>query len=370
MKSILDISNVVYGGYYGSPNRRISGFPVGGLRKVLGILNANLQQSEFILCFDGNNIVKKELLPTYKAGRVPNYAVFAQLDLLKEILTDCDIPFYYSPELEADDYICSVVSFLARANDPDRVIIYSDDRDISCCVSDSVQVRNVTSNGICIDRNNFEDRVVRGEQIPYNTVLLHKMVYGDKSDNYPGLEIPGLRFDILAQSMLSAMQPYLESGQLPDAAFMDLDIINIIIDSLPESFTAEMKERIKFQAQIVFPKLVDVTLHGFDAFISDLQQASEPIYRVEKRHINVFGFDDFNRSKFDFYCTMFGLNKCHADRYSSKYAEMADTFKDKLKLLSKDLVDGVIAVERYNNRNLAQRSSVSGSTVQSMTLPL
>lgn len=367
MKSILDISNVVYGGYYGSPGRRLAGFPIGGIRKVLGLLNANLQQSEFVLCFDGDSISKKELLPTYKAGRVPNYAVFAQLDLLKEILTDCGMPFYYSSELEADDYICSVINFLARVNDPDRVIIYSDDRDIACCVSDTVQIRNVTSNGICIDRNNFEERVVRGEQIPYNTILLHKMVYGDKSDNYPGLDIPGLRFDILAQSMLTEMKPFLDSGQLPDAAFMDLDVINVIIDSLPESFTVEMKERIKMQAQIVFPRLVDITLHGFDAFISDLQESAEPIYRVEKRHINVFGFDDFNRQKFDFYCSIMGLNKCHADRYRSTYAEMADAFKEKLKLRSLDLVDGVLAVERYNNRPVAHSN---GSSVQSMTLPL
>lgn len=367
MKSLLDISNIVYGGYYGSPDRRISGFPIGGIRKVLGILNANLKQSEFVLCFDGGNTIKKELLPSYKAGRVPNYSVFAQIDLLKEILTDCDIPFYWSPEFEADDYICSFVNLLATVKDPDSVVIYSDDRDLSCCVSSSVKMKNVTSNGICIDRENFEDRVVSGEKIPYNTILVHKMIYGDKSDNYSGLEIPGLRFDTLAQALLSEMQPYLESGQLPEAAFMDLEIMNIIIDSLPASFTSEMKEQIKAQARIVFPQLTDVTANGLDAFLSDVCNSSEPIYQVEKRHLKVFGFEDFNRSKFDFYCNVFGLNRCHADRYSSKYFDTVDAFKQKLALRAKDLSSGVMAVERYQSRKVERTVS---NTVQNMALPL
>lgn len=367
MKSILDVSNIVYGGYYGSPNWRISGFPLGGVRKIMGILNANLKQSEFALCFDGGSTIKKELLPTYKAGRVPNYSVIAQIDLLKEILLDCDIPFYWDPSLEADDYICSLVKFLSVIKDPDDVNIYSDDRDISCCVSDSVRVRNVTSNGICIDRQNYEERVVSGERIPYNTILVHKMMYGDKSDNYGGLEIPGLRFDTLAQALLLGLQPYLESGQLPDASYMDLEVMEIIIDSLPDSFSDGMKEKIKAQAKIVFPQLVDVTSDGLDVFYQDCASSGDPLYQVEKRHTKFFGFDDFNRQKFDFYCSMLNLNRCHVDRYSTKYADTADAFKAKLSMRSKELASGVMAVERMRSKKTVHTST---SAVQNMALPL
>lgn len=368
MKSILDVSNIIHGGYYGSPNYRISGFPLGGIRKIMGILNANLAASEFALCFDGGETIKKELLPTYKAGRVPNYAVAAQIDLLKEILLDCDIPFYWDSKLEADDYACSLVKFLSLVGDPDNVLIYSDDRDLSCCVSAKVSMQNVTSNGIRIDRNNYEERVVSGERIPYNTILVHKMMYGDRSDNYSGLNVPGLRFDMLAQLLVVELQPYLESGQLPETAYMDLEVMEVIIDSLPDSFSSEMKDKIKAQAKIVFPQLVDVTREGLDSFYRDLSTSGQPIYQVEKRHTNFFGFSDFNRRKFDFYCNMLNLNRCHMDRYSMAHAEDAEAFKSKLALRAKELASGVLAVER--SRSKAQTMHSSSTVVQNMTLPL
>lgn len=367
MKNILDVSNIVYGGYHGSPNWRISGFPVGGVRKLLGILNANIRQTETIICFDGGNSIKKELLPRYKAGRVPNYAVLAQIDLLKEILMDCDIPFYWDAKYEADDFICSVVHFLSIIRDTDKICIYSDDRDMACCVSDSVQVKNVTSNGICITRQNYENRVISGETVPFNTILIHKMVFGDKSDNYLGLTIPGLRFDTLAQTLLDQLQPFLDSGELPSSAFMDIDVMNVIIDQLPDSFTKEMKDKIKSQARIVFPQLIDITENGIEAFYSDLASSQEPMYQVEKRHIKTFGFGDYNRAKFDYYCNMFGLNKCRPERYSSKYENEAEEFKAKLRMRSKELANGVMAVERYHSRKAVQPS---GETVENMRLPL
>lgn len=367
MKSILDVSNIVHGGHCGTPDWRISGFPMGGIRKLMGILNANLKQSEFIICFDGGSVLKKELLPTYKAGRVPNYSVIAQIDLLKEILLDCEIPFYWREDCEADDFICSTVHFLSQVHDPDDVLIYSDDRDMACCVTSQVKIRNATSNGICIDRNNYEDRVVRGERIPYNTILVHKMMYGDRSDNYPGLQIPGLRFEFLARTLLEEMQPFLDNGVFPESAFMDISIMNAIIDSLPESFTAEMKEQIKTQARLVFPVLVDVTNHGVDAFYQDLESSSETIYQVEKRHIKSFGFTDFNRSKFDYYCNMLSLNRCHPGRASSRYEEEAARFKSMLKMRAKDLSSGVMAVERYQRRKVVPAAS---DPVQNMQLPL
>lgn len=367
MKNILDVSNIVYGGYYGSPNWRVAGFPVGGVRKLLGILNANIRQSEFIICFDGGGSIKKELLPRYKAGRVPNYAVMAQIDLLREILLDCDIPFYWDVKYEADDYICSVVHFLSMVKDTDNVVIYSDDRDMACCVSPSVQIKNVTSQGICINRQNYEDRVVSGERIPYNTILVHKMMFGDRSDNYPGLSIPGLRFDTLSQSLLDQMQPFLDSGAFPDSAFMDLDIMNVIIDQLPGSFTQEMKDEIKRQARIVFPQLIDVTENGLQAFYDDLATANEPMYQVEKRHIKTFGLGDYNRQKLDYYCNMFGLNRCRPERYTDKYASEAEEFKAKLRMRSKELANGVMAVERYQSRKKVQ---AQGPAVQNMQLPL
>lgn len=368
MKTILDVSGIVYGGYYGSPDRRISGFPVGGLRKLLGIINSGIESSEFILCFDGGAEMKKELAPQYKAGRVPNYAVAAQIDLLKEILLDCDIPFCYKDGYEADDLICSHIHLFTQIGDPDPIVIYTDDRDLACCVGDNVKIKNVTSNGICINRQNYESRVVAGEHVPYNTILIHKMVYGDKSDNYKGIHATGVRFIDLATELSNKLQPYIAEGKLPSTSFMDLDVMNVILDEFTSIPSEEVKQALKIQAKLVFPQLIDVTNFGVDSFISDLSQCRKPLYRIEQKHLKVFGLSVYNKKKFDMYCNLLGLNRCRQDRYGDKHADEVEAFKAKLNLRAKELSTGVIAVERYNHGRVAQGQTVS--TVENMALPI
>ena len=367
MRAILDVSNIVYGGYYGSPNYRIAGFPCGGIRKLLGIINSEISYNDFIICFDGGKTIKKELLPRYKAGRVPNYSVLAQLDLLREILDDCDIPYYWDEQYEADDFIWSAVHFLATVNDHDDVWVYSDDRDLACCISDRVQVKNVTTNGTSIDRRSYETRVVRGEHIPYNTILLYKMLFGDSSDNYNGVTIPGLRFDMLAQLMTENVQPFIDEQKLPASAYMMLEVFEIILDMLPENFDAGMRQQLRDQAKIVFPQLIDITEKGMESFYSDVASSNEPLYRVERRHIKTFGEGDFNRKKFDYYCTLFNLNRCRPERYSRQFTEEAEQFKNTLSMRAKDLASGVMAVERYHSRKSVHADA---EVIRNMELPI
>lgn len=367
MKSILDVSNIVYGGYYGSPSYRMHGFPVGGIRKLLGIINAEIRNSEFALAFDGGATIKKELLPQYKAGRVPNYAVMAQLDLLRDILLDCNIPFYHELTWEGDDIICALVDTLAIVRDPDNIVIYSDDRDMACCVSDTVSIRNVTINGIRITRSNYEERVVSGERIPFNTILLHKMIYGDRSDNYPGLKIPGLRFDELALAYTNIVEDMIQNGTLLSTAYMDYDVCTAIIDSLDSNIGNDVKQRLKEQARIVFPQMVDLTSHGMPALFADIEKNTDPLFKVVKRHLKIFGYGDFDRNKFDFYCGAFGLNRCRPDRYNSSYIEMSDKLNATLATLAKDLASGALAVEKYQKRKVVQPRSAS---IDNMQLPI
>lgn len=367
MREILDVSNIVYGGHYGSPNFRIAGFPCGGVRKLLGIINADIRQSDFIICFDGGSTIKKELLPRYKAGRIPNYSVMAQLDLLREILLDCEIPYYWDEKYEADDFICSSVDFLTRVKDPDDIAIYSDDKDMACCISDKVRIRNVTTNGSSLDRKNFEEQVIKGTVVPYNTVLVHKMIFGDSSDNYLGLNIPGLRFDTLANFTVDAVTPYIERGQFPETAYMNVAVMEAIIDMLPESITDSAKQQLKAQARIVFPQLVDITSNGIQAFLEDVASAGEPMYKVERRHIKTFGQGSFNQKRFDYYCSIFGLNRCRPERISARFGEEAEDFKNTLKMRAKDLSSGVMAVERYQKKRAVKAEP---TTLQNMQLPL
>ena len=368
MKTIIDVSNVVYGGHYGSIDKRVAGFPVGGIRKLLGIINAGINQTDYILCFDGAPTKKKELFPEYKAGRVPNYSVMAQIDLLQEILQDCNIPFYLVEDKEADDVICSVIYDLAILGDPDRIVVYSDDRDLACCVGEKCTLKNTTSNGKTIDKNSFEDRVVQGERVPYNTILLHKIVNGDKSDNYPGVNVHGLRFEELAYAYLGVMSPYLSNGSFPEAAFLDVSIFNAVMDELSDRYDEPTREAIKKHAELVYPQLFDVTAGGVDKVFADMQERGLPLFKVEKDHFKVFGQGDFNRQKFDMYCSVLGLNRCRVDRYGDRFSEDVEEFKAKLKLRSKELASGVSAVERY--RKVTQAAVEPPTVITNMELPI
>lgn len=367
MKTILDVSNIVYGGHYGSSDYRIQGFPLGGVRKLLGLINAQMKSSELYLCFDGGSVLKKELLPTYKAGRVPNYSVLAQIDLLKEILEDCNIPFYWHPDYEADDYIFSLVQFFDSIGDREDIVIYSDDRDISCCVSEHVSIKNVTSQGICIDKRNFEVRAVEGERIPFNTVLIWKMMFGDKSDNYKGLYVPGLDFNTFANAFINTVEPYLADGSLPESSFANLDIMEIVIDSLPESITPDMKHALKEQAMLVFPQRVNVTAKGIRAFIEDATTSGDPLFVVERRHLKSFGLNSINHTAFMEYCNLLKLNRCYPDRYTDTESPRISEFKTKLRLRAKELSSGAMAVERYQSKRIVRASE---PILENMKLPL
>lgn len=365
MKTILDVSSVVYGGHYGAQDRRISGFPIGGLRKLFGIINASLANSDFVLCFDGGVSDKVQLDPEYKAGRVPNYSVYAQLDLAQEMLQDCGIPFYIKQGIEADEWVCSVVSQLSKVGDPDPITIYSDDQDLACCVSSQVQIHNVTENGKCLTRDNYESRLSGSRPILYNTILLYKMIHGDKSDNYKSLKLPGVRYEDMAYNLTQMMAPYLANGSLPESAYMDIEVTKVLIDSMSDSLSKESRDILLKRAELVFPRLVDVTTSGVDTFMCDLQTSGDPIYTVEGRHMKIFGIGDVNSAKFNMYCNVLGLNRCRPDRLFS-YQEMAESFRARLHLLAKDLADGTFAVEKFSKR----KAQISHRTViENMQLP-
>lgn len=365
MKSVIDVSSVIYGGHNGN-DRRIRGFPVGGIRKLFGIINAGLSQFDFALCFDGGEILKKELLPTYKAGRVPDYSVLAQIDLAKELLTECEIPFYHDPKYEADDFVFSICSELLMLGDEEDIVIYSDDRDLSCCVTDQISIRNVTSNGICITRSNYQDRVVSGRTIPYNTILLWKLFHGDASDNYKALKIPGLTFENVAHFFVSQIEPLISPTGFTPLAFAEYYIFEILSKEYASLISEEEMQRFLAQARIAYPYKIPVSDTDIEGYRADVQQGSL-LYVAERKHMKFFGTGNFNRSKFDFYCTLLGLNKTKPSRSVDLDSPKAQEFFNLLSLRAKELSSGVMAVERYKKRQEVRPTS---DAIANMELPI
>ena len=365
MKLILDCSNIVHGGYHGTPNYRISGFPMGGIRKLLGIINAEGMHKDIALCFDGGKTIKKELHPTYKAGRVPNYAVIAQLDLLQDICRDCGIPFYKSEGYEADDYIVSLVQFLRNTGSAEDIEIISDDRDLACCVDRRTSIKNATSQGISINYDSYEERVVKGERIPYNMILLYKMFYGDRSDHYYGVSIPGLRFDLMAQFYFDMITPLIENGTFPANPFTNIAVMKGVIDNMPD-LSEQDRAKLKKQAELVFPRQVDVLTAPLEGFVKMLQEGS-PRYLVDRAHLKFFSYTSIDSKKFDMYCSAMHLNKCKVQRQFHGLDSELASFKELLSIKAKDLSNGVLAVEHHRSKRALP---ISSKEIEDLPLPL
>lgn len=363
-KTIIDVSSVIYGGHNGA-DRRIKGFPIGGIRKLFGIINAGLSSSDFALCFDGGEIIKKELLPTYKAGRVPDYSVIAQIDLLKELLTDCDIDFYQDKQYEADDFVYSLCKELELLGDDEAVTIFSDDRDLSCCVTDNISIRNVTTNGICINVANFQDRVVSGRTIPYNTILLWKVFHGDASDNYKALRLPGVTFESFAHTFVSNVEPLIKPDGFTQLAYADYNVFQAVAELFQEILSAQDMKRLLDQGRIAYPYLVPVSDIDIEQYRKEYDGAN-PLYILERKHTKFFGNGSFNRRKFDFYCTMMDLNQTKPARSVDRDSEEARRFYNLLELRAKELASGALAVAHYRKR---QHVHAREETLANMALP-
>ena len=365
MKTLIDVSSVIYAGHNGA-DRRIRGFPIGGIRKLLGIINAGLSQSDFALCFDGGDILKKEMLPTYKAGRVPDYSVMAQIDLLKELLTTCEIPFYCEPKYEADDLVYSVCDELTSLGDPENIVIYTDDRDISCCVTDQISIRNVSTNGACITRQTYQDRVVRGRTVPYNSILLWKIFHGDASDNYKALHIAGLTCESFTHTFLSMLEPLIGPEGFNELAYANYEVFSLVANEFATVISSEDMEKLKAQGRIAFPYRVPVSDCEFSEYVAEAQKG-DPLYILERTHMKLFGVGSFNRKKFDFYCSLLGLNQTKYNKFVDKDSAEDQEFYHLLELRSKELSSGVLAVERYRSKRAVNPEA---PTLQNMDLPV
>ncbi len=303
--TILDVHSAVYGAHKGNPIFKC-GFPIAGIAKVFGILNGSISREDFALCFDGDDIIKKELYPEYKANRIPDYSVYAQIDFLKELLDLCNIPYFYSKKQEADDYIftlCHDLSFLSKGEE--KITVMSDDRDMACCVTENISLRNITTNGKSITKDNFSARAVSEKAILFNTILLYKLFYGDKSDHYTGIKISGLSYDVLASIVVDTLQPLIDSGEFCEIQYSDFEVFCIIVDSI--DFISESdKEALKHHARLVFPYRVPLGSLSLQDYYKE--SLTSPMYKVHRK-MGIAGSNEIYSSTFFDICNTLGVSR-------------------------------------------------------------
>lgn len=360
---IFDVSNIIYGGHLGR-DYRVKGFPVGGIRKMIGLVNESNGRDDMIFAFDSGTVAKKELLPTYKSGRVPDYSVWAQLDFLREVFDDCKIPYYIMEGFEADDIITSVCALLEDCAYNEQTFVYSDDRDMACCVSDTVSIRNVTSQGITINKQNYAERVVSGERIEYNTLLCHKIVHGDRSDAYGALKVNGVSYNMLANALVEQAAPLIAEGKLSNSAYYNYDVFLALLDDFKGTLTEAEFKLIAERARIVFPFRVPV-VDNMDEFVSDYLADARRYPAVEK-HLKVSTNLNIDQRMLNTYCTALGLNKIHRDRAVLDGDEKLQKIYDRLGVLAKSLSSGELASERYAKA----RTANSSLALQNLDIPV
>ncbi len=368
MKSIIDVSSVVYAGHAGRPDMQFQGFPIGGLNKILRLIYSELFNGSVALCFDGGNILKKELLPTYKAERIPDYSVMAQIDVLKEILTGCNIPFYFDPKYEADDFVYSVVNQCTCLGDKSEIRVYSDDRDISCCVKPNCSVYPVSSHGTIINMSNYSEHVVRDRSIPYNSILLWKIFHGDASDKYKGITIPGVNFDTFAHDYIAEVSPFIENGSFPDTYYAEYEVLEAFVSSYNGLSSEGAKKTFLEQGRIVFPYKLETLTSSMDDVVADLQKGMT-VLQAEQKHMKFFDSSSIDGARFEFVTSMLNhrgkLMRRH-HKYNEDDAE-GDEVRKFFSLRAKDLSSGVFAAERYKNRQAIMPQT---EVLKNMDLPI
>ena len=174
------------------------------------------RKAYFTKWFEENGITKG-----YKDGRksLPTSTMQA-VDQIVSIMREAKIPVCIGDNYEADDLIFATVCKCKKEFPNMPIDIVTNDADILPLVDEHVSVflksqkfssavdpEILKKHYIQITPENFEEEVVqRGEykkfRMPYNTVLLHKLLRGDKSDCIPACKgFPPKKYNEMIEKM-------------------------------------------------------------------------------------------------------------------------------------------------------------------------
>ena len=174
--------------------------PTGGIAMALNPIYEIITSDEdkddiLVFCIDDTPTIKRRMYKElfndetgYKGTRAAkNLDVTIQREAIKDILSLVSPNVFFMEGYEADDIIATLVWKYSRSFD--KVIVHTVDKDLFCLVSDNVEIAPVGSRGNHVTKNNFSSIVTdkRKKPMPYNTILLDKLIHGDPSDNIPGI---------------------------------------------------------------------------------------------------------------------------------------------------------------------------------------
>ncbi len=198
---LIDGKSVFYRGYYAmGPLSLADGTPTGGIYGFAAIameIVKKLNPTKVIVAWDSKTSVsrRRAIYPEYKAGRVkPGDDFYAQIPLLKELISDLGWDFIEVDDYEADDIIGTLSRQADKTLDKNgkceyETYIISSDLDMLQIVDENTHMWRILKGFSNIEQINVSE-VEEKYGIKKLQFLDLKALKGDSSDNIPG--VPGI----------------------------------------------------------------------------------------------------------------------------------------------------------------------------------
>ena len=251
---LIDGKSVFYRGYYAmGPLSLSDGTPTGGIYGFAAIameIVKKLDPTKVVVAWDSKTSTSKRraIFPDYKAGRVkPGDDFYAQIPLLKELISDLGWDFIEIDDYEADDIIGTLSrqadeTFDSNGKCEYETYIISSDLDMLQIVDENTRMWRILKGF-----SNIEEIDVKEVEAKYGIkkaqFLDLKALKGDSSDNIPG--VPGIGEKTAAKllndygdldgiynnidKITGSTKTKLEAGK--DSAYMSQTLAQIMFDA-------------------------------------------------------------------------------------------------------------------------------------------
>jgi len=183
---LVDGTYELFRQYYGLRRVPTKGTPFGAVAGVLGTVIQMLEQGATHIGVATDHVIesfRNELWPGYKTGLGIEPALQAQFVPLEEALVAMGVATWPMVELEADDALASAAHIAAQDPVVEKVCIWTPDKDLAQCVSDTRVVQ--------VDRKSGQIRDEAGVRAKFGVAASHIPDYlalvGDAADGYPGI---------------------------------------------------------------------------------------------------------------------------------------------------------------------------------------
>lgn len=204
---IIDGNNCLANNYFGvseaiiqkhlENNQKLNLHIYSAVKRWVTILN-KYQPDKVMFVFDSKEKVlfRKEIFPEYKSKSKPKPLLEESINTTKQLLDFLYMDYLSVPSYEADDIIATLTK---RYKDEYDIYIWSKDKDLYQLVDDNVKLAQYDKNLRDLQIIDKE-YIMQYEGLGPSEYLEYKLIYGDKSNNTPG--IPGLYWTSLVKQLL------------------------------------------------------------------------------------------------------------------------------------------------------------------------